>query len=133
MTALHSPARDTASADAFARALYEHHGSVLLRFAAGLLGGDWHRAEDVLQEAAIRAWQHAAELGPATGALRPWLFQVVRNLVIDGYQSFQAGGGGTARLRGRCGVLLRACRTLPSRGRGEWSTRVSPASSSSRA
>ncbi|MFI9724436.1 sigma-70 family RNA polymerase sigma factor [Streptomyces sp. NPDC052396] len=86
----HAPARDTASADAFARALYRLHGAVLLRFAARLLGGDWHRAEDVVQEAAIRAWQHAAELGPATEALRPWLLRVVRNLVIDGHRGRRA-------------------------------------------
>ncbi|MFC0844054.1 MULTISPECIES: sigma-70 family RNA polymerase sigma factor [Streptomyces] len=74
----------------FLRALYERHGSVLQRFAARMLGGDWHRAEDVLQEAAIRAWQHAAELDPTAEALRPWLFHVVRNLVIDGYRGRQA-------------------------------------------
>ncbi|MFE6844780.1 sigma-70 family RNA polymerase sigma factor [Streptomyces sp. NPDC057686] len=72
--------------DAFLRALYERHGYVLVRFAARLLGGDWHRAEDVLQEAAIRAWQHASELDPSAEALRPWLFAVVRDLVIDGYR-----------------------------------------------
>ncbi len=74
----------------FLRALYERHGSVLLHFATRLLDGDWHRAEDILQEAAIRAWQHAAELDPATVALRPWLFHVVRNLVIDGYRGRRA-------------------------------------------
>ncbi|KJY47287.1 MULTISPECIES: sigma-70 family RNA polymerase sigma factor [unclassified Streptomyces] len=74
-------------ADEFLRALYDTYGHVLMRFADRLLGGDWHRAEDVFQEAAIRAWQHAAELDPDTGALRPWLFTVVRNLVIDGYRA----------------------------------------------
>ncbi|MFF1360154.1 sigma-70 family RNA polymerase sigma factor [Streptomyces sp. NPDC058297] len=83
-------AADGVSAEVFLRAVYERHGAVLLRFAARLLGGDWHRAEDVLQEAAIRAWQHAAELDPTAEAIRPWLFHVVRNLVIDGYRGRQA-------------------------------------------
>ncbi|MER6996821.1 sigma-70 family RNA polymerase sigma factor [Streptomyces sp. NPDC000410] len=74
----------------FLRALYERHGSVLLRFAARLLNGDWHRAEDILQEAAIRAWQHEAELDPTAEALGPWLFAVVRNLVIDGHRARQS-------------------------------------------
>ncbi|MFI6686526.1 sigma-70 family RNA polymerase sigma factor [Streptomyces sp. NPDC050485] len=88
--ATRSDARCIEPDEEFLRALYERHGSVLLRFATRLLGGDWHRAEDVLQEAAIRAWQHAAQLGPTADALRPWLFHVVRNLVIDGYRGRQA-------------------------------------------
>ncbi|MEV7236287.1 sigma-70 family RNA polymerase sigma factor [Streptomyces sp. NPDC051020] len=78
------------AADAFLRALYERHGHVLVRFAARLLGGDTHRAEDVLQEAAIRAWQHARSLDPTAEEIRPWLFAVIRNLVIDGYRAGQA-------------------------------------------
>lgn len=83
-------ARPAEPAEEFLAALYARHGAVLLRYAARLLGGDWHRAEDVLQEAAIRAWQHADVLDPTAEALRPWLFTVVRNLVIDGYRARQA-------------------------------------------
>ncbi|MET7711855.1 sigma-70 family RNA polymerase sigma factor [Streptomyces sp. NPDC005407] len=87
----HAPGACSAEpTEEFLRALYERHGSVLLRFATRLLRGDRHRAEDVLQEAAIRAWQHAAELDPTADALRSWLFTVVRNLVIDGYRARQA-------------------------------------------
>ncbi|MFJ3233685.1 sigma-70 family RNA polymerase sigma factor [Streptomyces sp. NPDC086787] len=70
--------------------LYRRHGAILLRFAARLLGGDWHRAEDVVQEAAIRAWQHAAELGFEAESVRSWLLTVVRNLAIDSYRARQA-------------------------------------------
>lgn len=70
--------------------LYLRHGDVLLRFAARMLRGDWHRAEDLLQEAALRAWQHSARLDPSAESLRPWLFAVVRNLAIDGHRLRQA-------------------------------------------
>ncbi|MEV7524610.1 sigma-70 family RNA polymerase sigma factor [Streptomyces sp. NPDC091371] len=80
----------TRPAEDFLKALYEQHGAVLTRFAARLLGGDWHRAEDVLQEVAIRAWNHRAELDPTAETVRPWLFAVVRNLVIDGHRARQA-------------------------------------------
>ncbi|WP_187370003.1 sigma-70 family RNA polymerase sigma factor [Streptomyces boluensis] len=73
----------------FLRTLYDCHGSALLQFAARL-EGDWHRAEDVLQELAIRAWRHADEFGQAAESMRPWLFTVLRNLVIDGHRARQA-------------------------------------------
>ncbi|MFJ9680114.1 sigma-70 family RNA polymerase sigma factor [Streptomyces sp. NPDC101194] len=78
------------SPDEFLRALYHFHGSALLQFAARRLEGDWHRAEDVLQEVAIRAWRHAGELDPTADSVRPWLFTVLRNLVIDGHRARQA-------------------------------------------
>ncbi|MDI3405737.1 sigma-70 family RNA polymerase sigma factor [Streptomyces sp. B-S-A6] len=74
----------------FLRNLYDCHGSALLQFAARRLEGDWHRAEDVLQELAIRAWRHADEFGEAAESMRPWLFTVLRNLVIDGHRARQA-------------------------------------------
>ncbi|MFD9053560.1 sigma-70 family RNA polymerase sigma factor [Streptomyces zaomyceticus] len=73
----------------FVRDLYEQHGPLLRRYAARLLGGDWHRAEDILQETAARAWRHADTLGANAQQARPWLFTVVRNLVIDHHRACQ--------------------------------------------
>lgn len=77
----------------FIRTVYHDHGKVLMLFAARLLGGDWHLAEDLLQEAVTRAWKHFAgndtEVdGRVSGAtLRPWLFVVIRNLAIDHHRA----------------------------------------------
>lgn len=71
----------------FVRQLYAEHGTPLLRFAARLLDGDWHRAEDILQEAVVRAWKHASALDMKVEEARPWLFTVVKNLVIDHHRA----------------------------------------------
>jgi RNA polymerase sigma-70 factor (ECF subfamily) len=71
----------------FVRAVYARHGRHLLRHAARLLDGDWHRAEDVLQEAAVRAWRHAGAFGMDPEVIRPWLFRVVRNLTVDDHRA----------------------------------------------
>lgn len=69
----------------FIRAVYQEYGTLLMRYAARLLGGDWHKAEDTLQEAAARAWKHFGSdtVGTDPVTIRPWLFTVVRNLVVD--------------------------------------------------
>ncbi|PJE95491.1 RNA polymerase [Streptomyces carminius] len=84
----HPPTRPPhADCEEFVRDLYARHGTLLLRYAARLLGGDWHKAEDILQETAARAWRHSAVLDGDAREARPWLFTVVRNLVIDHHRS----------------------------------------------
>ncbi|MGW0598961.1 sigma-70 family RNA polymerase sigma factor [Streptomyces sp. NPDC002776] len=73
--------------DRFIDELYEQHGGSTVRYAARLLGGDWHRAEDILQEAALRAWKHASALGMNASEVRPWLWTTVRNLTIDHHRA----------------------------------------------
>ncbi|MFE6335537.1 sigma-70 family RNA polymerase sigma factor [Streptomyces sp. NPDC057798] len=75
--------------DAFVRDIYEQYGPLLVRYAARLLDGDWHRAEDILQETAARAWKHAQQLSTRGEHIRPWLFTVARNLVIDHHRARQ--------------------------------------------
>ncbi|MEU3461190.1 sigma-70 family RNA polymerase sigma factor [Streptomyces sp. NPDC006733] len=74
---------------AFVRDVYDQHGPPLVRYATRLLDGDWHKAEDILQETAARAWKHAGFLDAREDHIRPWLFTVARNLVIDHHRARQ--------------------------------------------
>jgi RNA polymerase sigma-70 factor, ECF subfamily len=65
------------SATAWA-SLVSQHQDMLFRLAY-LLMGDADEAEDVVQEALIRAFYALNRFDP-TRPLRPWLFQIVRNL-----------------------------------------------------
>lgn len=75
---------------AFARVIYQTHGTALLQFAQGLTLGDVHGAEDIVQEAVLRAWRHAEKLTSTPGLTRPWLFTVVRRLAIDAHRTRRA-------------------------------------------
>jgi len=84
------PGADTLRDDAFSRTLYERHGTVLLSFVLQLCNGDRYRAEDVVQETVVRAWQHRQILDPTTDRVRTWLFTVAHRLVIDQHRARQA-------------------------------------------
>ncbi|MCO5971956.1 sigma-70 family RNA polymerase sigma factor [Actinoallomurus soli] len=85
-----APQPEPSHDDAFSRTLYERHGTVLLNFTLRLCDGDRHRAEDIVQETAVRAWQHRGILDPTTDRIRTWLFTVAHRLVIDHYRARQA-------------------------------------------
>jgi RNA polymerase sigma-70 factor (ECF subfamily) len=85
-----SVAAGTAPDEAMMRALYQEHSGPLLGYVMRLVGGDRHRAEDVVQETLVRAWHNAEQLKPGAGSLRPWLVTVARRIVIDGHRSRQA-------------------------------------------
>jgi RNA polymerase sigma-70 factor, ECF subfamily len=68
------------------RAIHDAHGPALIRFAMRLTG-DYTLAEDVVQEALLRAWKKPAILEQSDESARAWLFTVVRNLVIDDRRS----------------------------------------------
>jgi RNA polymerase sigma-70 factor (ECF subfamily) len=65
------------------RTLYAEHATALWSFVVPLVGGDRVRAQDVVQETMLRAWRHPEVLDRANGSVRPWLFTVARNIVVD--------------------------------------------------
>jgi RNA polymerase sigma-70 factor, ECF subfamily len=67
------------------RTLYTEHGAALLGYANRLTVGDRQRAEDIVQETLLRAWQHPQAFAPEhQRTVRAWLFTVARNIAIDG-------------------------------------------------
>ncbi len=71
---------------ALLRALHDRHGPSLWRYVVRLTGDD-RLAEDVVQEALLRAWRRPQVLRLDEPAARAWLFTVARNLVIDDRRS----------------------------------------------
>lgn len=63
-------------------ALHDEHAAVLWRYALRLTG-DRARAEDIVQETLLRAWQHPEVVGDTGRSARAWLFTVARHLIID--------------------------------------------------
>jgi RNA polymerase sigma-70 factor, ECF subfamily len=62
--------------------LYDEHAGALWRYAVRLTG-DGARAEDVVQETLLRAWQHPEVVDDSERPVRAWLFTVARNMIID--------------------------------------------------
>jgi RNA polymerase sigma-70 factor (ECF subfamily) len=58
------------------------HGTFALRLAARLIP-DRSAAEDVVQEAMVRAWTQAARFDPQRAHFTTWLYRIVTNLCID--------------------------------------------------
>jgi RNA polymerase sigma-70 factor (ECF subfamily) len=67
--------------------LWRTHGPALMRFALKLTLGNRQRAEDIVQEALLRAWRHPEVVGAGRNAIRPWLFTVTRRIAIDIWRS----------------------------------------------
>ncbi|TSD99277.1 sigma-70 family RNA polymerase sigma factor [Skermania sp. ID1734] len=70
-------------------ALYREHASALWRYTLSLIG-DPGRAEDIVQETLLRAWQRPSVLDQSTQSARAWLFTVARNLAFDEHRSARA-------------------------------------------
>jgi RNA polymerase sigma-70 factor (ECF subfamily) len=69
------------SQDALAE-LYDRYGGLAYAVAMRVLG-DPGRAEDAVQEAFLKIWNHAASFDIRRGSLRTWLLAAVRNRAID--------------------------------------------------
>ncbi|WUX04427.1 sigma-70 family RNA polymerase sigma factor (plasmid) [Streptomyces sp. NBC_01450] len=68
----------------------DHRTQVLAlhSYVSRLLRGDEARAEDIVQETLLRCWRTYGSIGDSE--LRPWMFRVARNLVIDNYRSHKS-------------------------------------------
>ncbi len=74
--------RVTADSEAM-REVWQRHGAVLMKFALRLTRGDKQRAEDIVQEALVRAWRHPEVVGSGQQPIRSWLFTITRHVAID--------------------------------------------------
>jgi RNA polymerase sigma-70 factor (ECF subfamily) len=75
-----------ADADAAIRQLYCRHAAALHAYVERFCS-DRTSADDVVQETFIRAWRHLPKLSADGRPIRPWLFRVARNLLIDADRS----------------------------------------------
>ncbi len=71
--------------------LQREHGRPLFALLLRLCDGDRQRAEDLVQETFVRAWQHPEALRAHDfTSVRPWLLTVARRLAIDARRARQA-------------------------------------------
>jgi RNA polymerase sigma-70 factor (ECF subfamily) len=75
------PRREVAD-EALVKTLFYEHGRAMLAYATQLTR-DRAAAEDVVQEALVRAWRHPDVMTNGKGSVRGWLLTVVRNIVTD--------------------------------------------------
>jgi RNA polymerase sigma-70 factor, ECF subfamily len=68
--------------------LYDEHAAALWHYAWRLTG-DPSRAQDVMQETLLRAWQHPEVANDCERSARSWLFTVARHMIIDESRSLR--------------------------------------------
>ena len=96
----------TAAATNGVQSLYEEHARALWHYAWRLTG-DAYRAQDVVQETLLRAWQHPEVTNDSERSARSWLFTVARNMIIDESRSLRCRR--EVRAPDDSGVPERAC------------------------
>ncbi|MEU8256623.1 sigma-70 family RNA polymerase sigma factor [Micromonospora inaquosa] len=89
MAGLRPDRRREVADEALIRSLYEEHGRAMLAYATQLTR-DRAIAEDIVQEALVRAWRHPDSLVNGKGSVRGWLLTVVRNLITDAVRARMA-------------------------------------------
>jgi RNA polymerase sigma-70 factor (ECF subfamily) len=72
--------------EAALRSLHEEHAGALLSYALRLCNRDRQRAEDIVQETLLRAWNHL-EATRSDLPVRPWLFTIARNVAVDAHRA----------------------------------------------
>jgi RNA polymerase sigma-70 factor (ECF subfamily) len=81
---------DDAGMGATVESLYAEHGPMLTAYVTGMLRGDRAKAEDVVQETLLRAWQNEDFLAASAVSVRAWLVRVAHNVVVDGVRAARA-------------------------------------------
>lgn len=66
------------------------YGPVMLRLVKGILRGNEHDAEDVVQEIYCNLWEKALSDYEERGELKPWLLRSARNAAISKLRSKKA-------------------------------------------
>lgn len=78
----HSLARRAALGDRAAFADIVHrHGPGMFRYATTMLDGNTHDAEDAVQDALTKAWQHLPRFR-AEASLQTWMYRITANEVL---------------------------------------------------
>ena len=75
--------------DAALRQLYTRYAKALHGYVEQFCP-DRASADDIVQETFIRAWHHLPQLSADDRPVRPWLFRVARNLLIDANRAARA-------------------------------------------
>jgi RNA polymerase sigma-70 factor, ECF subfamily len=75
--------------DAAIRQLYSHYARALHGYVEQFCP-DQASADDIVQETFIRAWRHLPQLRADDRPVRPWLYRVARNLLIDANRAARA-------------------------------------------
>jgi RNA polymerase sigma-70 factor, ECF subfamily len=90
MTAIEDAPRDGPGGDpdAVIRELYSDYARALHGYVERFCP-DRTSADDIVQETFIRAWRHLPQLSADDRPIRPWLFRVARNLLIDASRTAQ--------------------------------------------
>jgi RNA polymerase sigma-70 factor, ECF subfamily len=81
--------QQSGDADAAIRQLYSHHAKALHSYVEHFCP-DGASSDDIVQETFIRAWRHLPQLSADDRPIRPWLFRVARNLLIDADRAARA-------------------------------------------
>ena len=71
-------------------ALYDRHSRAAYS-VAWRMTGERQSAEDLTQEAFLKAWRSAGTYRPHRGSVRTWLFSIVRNRGVDRLRSEASG------------------------------------------
>jgi|HubBroStandDraft_6_1064221.scaffolds.fasta_scaffold11124_3 RNA polymerase sigma-70 factor (ECF subfamily) len=79
--------RAAAADDEAIRELWRANGPALMRFALKLTVGNRQHAEDIVQEALLRAWRHPEVIGSGKNAVRSWLYTIIRRIAIDQWRA----------------------------------------------